>query len=74
VIVDAGEYIGVPCLRVDFVLDQRVHDGGALAAAIRSGKEPGLAAERDAAQRAFGGVVAQADAAVVEEASERRSM
>ena len=63
-----------PGLRIDVVelggLDQRVHHGGALAAAIGAGEQPRLAAERDAAQRALGGVVGQADAAVVEEARE----
>ena len=49
---------------------RRVHGGGALAAAIGAGEEPCLSAEGDAAQRAFGGVVGQADPAVVEEAGE----
>jgi hypothetical protein len=33
-------------------LDQRVHDGGALAAAIGAGEQPGLAAERSASSAA----------------------
>jgi hypothetical protein len=53
-------------------LDQRQYDRGALSAAIGSDKEPCLAAERDAAQRALGGVVAQADPGVIEEAGEGR--
>jgi hypothetical protein len=51
VIVDAGEHVGEPSLRVDVVeprgLDQRVHHGGALAAAIGAGEQPRLAAERN---------------------------
>ena len=54
---DAGEDIGEPCLRIDVVelcgLDQRVDDGGALPTTIRAAEQPGLAAERDAAQRAL---------------------
>jgi hypothetical protein len=53
-IVDAGEYVGEPSLRIDVVelggLDQRVHHGGALAAAVGAGEQPRLAAKRDAAQ------------------------
>jgi len=75
VICDAGEDIGEPCLRVDIVelggLDQRVDDGGALTATIRAAEQPSLAAEWDAAKGALGGVVAEADPAVVEEAGER---
>ena len=52
------------------VVIRRVHEGGPLAAAIGAGEEPGLAAEGDAAQGALGGVVGEADAAVVEEAGE----
>lgn len=58
---DAGEHVGEPGLRVDIVeaggLDQRVKDGGALTAAVRAAEQPGLAAERDAAKGALGGVV-----------------
>ena len=72
---DACEDIGEPSLRIDIVelrgLDQGIDDGGALAAAIRATEQPRLATERDAAERALGGVVAEADAAVVEEAGER---
>jgi hypothetical protein len=53
VIVDAVEHVGGPRLRIDLVEarrpDQRVHHGGALAAAVGAGEQPGLAAERDAA-------------------------
>ena len=71
---DAGEHVGEPGLRIDVVelggLDQRVDRRGALAAAIGAGEQPVLAAQGDAAQRALGGVVGQADAAVIEEAGE----
>ena len=74
VLVDAGQHVGQPGLRIDIVqarrLDQRVHEGGPLAAPVGAGKQPGLAPERDPAQRPFGRVVRQADAAVVEEARE----
>jgi len=64
-------------LRVDVVelggADQRVECCGALAATIGAGEQPSLAAERDAAQRAFGSVVGQADTTVVAEGGERRS-
>lgn len=75
---DAGEHVGEPGLRVDIVeaggLDQRVKDGGALTAAVRAAEQPGLAAERDAAKGALGGVVGEADPAIVEEACERVSV
>lgn len=72
---DAGEDIGEPGLRIDIVelggLDEGVDDGGALAAAIGAAEQPCLAAKRDAAQRALGSVVGEADAAIIEEAGER---
>jgi len=52
-------------------LNQREHDRGAFAAAIGAGEQPCLATERDAAQRPFGCVVADADAAIAEEAGKR---
>lgn len=71
---NASEHIGEPGLRIDIVqaggLDQGVEDGCALAAAIGSAKQPGLPSERHAAQGAFGGIVGQADLAVLKEASE----
>jgi len=74
VIVDAGEHVGEPGLRIDVVeprsLDQRVHHGGALAAAIGAGEQPGLASERDAAQRTLGRIVGETDPSVIEEARE----
>ena len=50
--------------------DQAVHEGGALAAAIGAGEQPRLAAECHAAQSPLGGIVGEADPAVVEEAGE----
>ena len=70
VIGDAAQRVGEPGLRIDVVefggADQRVDGRGTLTATVGAGEQPGFAAERDAAQRAFGGVVGQADAAVVE--------
>src|SRR3546814_3752621 len=72
---NAGEHVCEPRLRINVVqargLDQRVEDGGALTAAIGSAEQPGLATERHAAQRPFSRVVRQADAAIIEEVSER---
>ena len=68
-VVDPREHVGEPGLWVDVVeargLDQCVHHSGALAAAIGAGEQPGLAAERNAAQRPLGRVVGQTDSAVV---------
>lgn len=49
-----------------------VYIAAAFAAAIGTGEQPGPASQGNAAQRAFGGVVAEGDAAVVEEAGEGR--
>ena len=74
VIGDARQHVGQPGLRVDVVelgrLNQRQDDGGTFAAAIRSREQPRLSSECDASQRAFSGVVAEADASIVQEASE----
>src|SRR5690242_17722233 len=71
-IVDPAEHVGEPGLRIDAIklggLDQREHRRGTLAAAIGAGEQPGLAADRNAAQCPLGGVVRQADPAVVEKA------
>src|SRR5215475_24697 len=52
VVVDAGEHVCEPGLRIDVVElcrhDQRRHDGGAVGAAIRAGEEPGFAPESEA--------------------------
>ena len=51
-----AEDIGKPSLRVHIVHfggdDQGIHEGGAVTAARRSGEEPGLSAEGNAAQGA----------------------
>ena len=73
-IVDAGEDIGEPSLRIDVVeargLDQGVDHGGAVAAAVGACEQPCLAAERNAAQGPLGGIVGEADTPIVEEARE----
>lgn len=56
--------------RVTPPLNQRVEDGRALAATIRSAEQPDLPTKRHAAKSAFCRVVREADPAVVEEASE----
>jgi hypothetical protein len=72
---DAREDVSELGLRIDVVelgsADQRVHERGTLAAAVGADEQPCLPAEGHAAQRAFGGVVGQADAPVVEEPGER---
>ena len=72
----ARQHVGKPGLRIDVVelggLDQGVDGGGAAAAFVRAGEGPVVAADRDAAQGPLGGVVGHAQAAIVEEASERR--
>ena len=72
---DPRQHVGKPGLGIDVVelggLDQRVHDGCAVAARVRAAEGPVAAADRDAANGSLGGIVRQADAAVVEEARER---
>src|SRR5690349_1884827 len=72
VIVDAGEYVGEPGLRVDVVElrrhDQRRHDSGAVGAAFGAGEQPRFSPQCKSPQRAFGGIVGQADTPVVEKA------
>src|SRR3546814_9429330 len=53
-----------------FRSDQAVHDRSALAAAVGAAEQPGFPPQRDAAQGALGGVVGEADAAVLEEPGE----
>jgi len=71
---EPDRHVGQPGLRIDVVelcgLDQRVDGGGAVAARIRATEGPVAAADGDTAQGTFGGIVAEADAAVVEEAGE----
>jgi hypothetical protein len=76
VIGDAGEDVAEIALRVEAVelggLDEGEDAGGAVAALVRSGEEPVLAAEGDRADGALGGVVVDFDATVVEVSGERR--
>src|SRR5580704_9686196 len=69
VIVDPGQHVGEPSLRIDIVelgrLNECQHDRGALTAAIGACEQPGLPPESNPAQLTFGGIVAQADEAVV---------
>ena len=75
-ILQAREDMGEPGLRVDVVepggLDQRVDRGSTVAARIRAGESPVLAAHGDGADLALGGIVGHAQPAVVEEARKRR--
>src|SRR6266545_499300 len=71
VIVDAGQDVGEPSLGIDAVQLGGLNYRGPLTAAVGAGEQPGLAAERDAAQLALGGIVGEADASVGEEARER---
>src|ERR1700693_6111381 len=71
---DPREHIGEPSLRIDLTelgsLNQRQHDRGALAAAVGASEQPTLPAKGNPAQLALGCIVAQADAAILEEARE----
>jgi len=71
-----GENVGEPGVRVDVFefacLDRGLDGCGATAARIGASESPVAAAERNAAQGAFGGVARQANPPVVEEARERR--
>ena len=51
--------------------DQRVHRRSTFPAAIGAREQPSLSPQRDATQRALGGIVRQADAAIAEEPAER---
>lgn len=67
-----GQRISEPCLWIDIVQpscpDQRTEHGGPFAAPIGPAKQPGFPAERDAAQRALGGIVGKTDPTIIEEA------
>ena len=71
VVVDAGEHVGEPGAGIDVVepcgLDQGVQGGGTVRSAVGAGEGPVASSDGNAPQRPFGGVVGQADAAVVEE-------
>jgi hypothetical protein len=73
---DASQDVSEPGLRIDVIHlggdDQAVKDRRALTATIGSAEQPGLAAQGHAPQRALGGVVAEPDATIVEEADEGR--
>jgi hypothetical protein len=61
VLGDAGEDTGEPSLRIHVVHfcrdDEAVHGSGTASAAIRSGEEPCLSAQRNTTQRSLGGIV-----------------
>lgn len=73
-ISDTGEDVGEPGFGIDIVevagRGHRQHDGGAVGAAQAAGESSIAPSQGDAAQRSFGGVVAEADPAIVEEAGE----
>jgi hypothetical protein len=77
VIGDARQNVGEPGLGIDVVelgrVNQREYDRGTLAAAVGPREQPRLAAESNPAQLALGRIVAQADAAVLEESAARTS-
>ena len=68
--------VGEPGLRIDVIHprgdDQRVHHRRLVAAAVGAGEQSGPALQRNTAQRSFGGIVGQADTAVVEEPGKAR--
>jgi len=74
IIGDTRERAGKPRLRINIVhfrgYDEAEHHRRPLATAIRAGKEPRFFAKSNFAQRSLGRIVAEAYAAVVEEARE----
>jgi hypothetical protein len=72
---DTGEHFGEPGARIHIVQrrggDERVHHRGPLAAAVTACEQPCLSAEGHAAERAFGRVARQTNAAIAEEFGER---
>jgi hypothetical protein len=74
VIGEAAQHVFEPRLRVDVVElgggDERVDRGCTLTSAVGTREQPIAPSEGDAAQCSFGGVVRQANPAVVEEADE----
>ena len=74
-VVDAGEDVGEPSAGIDVVefagLDQCVDRSGTTPAAVGAGEDPVLAADSNAADGTFGGVVREADTAIVKETPER---
>ena len=73
-IVDAGQHVGEPGVGIDAVelggLKQGVHERRPARRPFGTGEEPSFPAEGNPAECSFRRVVGQADAAVVEEASE----
>src|SRR5438477_9570422 len=71
---NTAQHVGKPSLWIDTVefcrADQGVHCSRSLTATVGTGEQPCAAPESDPAQSALGGVVRQADAAVVENAGE----
>ena len=74
VIRQAGQHVGEPSLRVDIVelggCDQRVDCSGAPAAFVGASEGPVLSPKGNGPQLAFGRVVRQAKAPIIEEADE----
>ncbi len=63
--------IGFRIETVEFCgFDQREYGGGAFSAFVRSSEQPVLSAERDWPDGAFGGIVVDLNAAVINEATE----
>lgn len=73
-VTDAAEDIGEPGTRIDIIQaggdDQGIHRRRALPTAIRSGEQPGLSSNGDAPKCAFRRIVAQANSAIAEGATE----
>src|SRR5690349_15669488 len=74
-ILQAGEHIGEPGQRINVVelggFDQSIDSGGTAAALVGAGEGPVAATDGDAPHGPLGGIVAHAQAAVVEEANQR---
>ena len=74
VIVDAGERIGEPGLRIDVVelrgLDQRGHGRRPVGTTFGAGEEPRLSAKCKSPKSTLGRIIRQADPAVVDKAGE----
>ena len=74
VVCQSREDVGEPGARIDAAkfagFDQRINSGCALSASVRTAEGPIAASDGNAAHRTLGGVVRQADAAVVEDAHE----
>lgn len=75
---DTCDDVCEPSLGIDVVelgrSDQGVHRGGALAATLGSGEEPGFPSEGHTAQGALGGIVREADPPILKEPGEAGPM